>query len=317
MEFTMKLSFHPFAEEYPLMPAEDLARLVNDMKQRGFDARFPIWLYQKKILDGRNRQLAADEAGIQPAYHVFEGTEDEAKTFVIRANEHRRHLNLDWLKKLRKERIARVQAAREEGETIRDIAAEEGVDPKTIRDDLGDRSPKTDNGESPEKSGGKGKEKKLCDRCKRAKRVGQEMPKNCVVCKDLNKSDKPTNTKTSAPDKPAPKDAFGNEVPKRCRSAYGDPFITEAIDCMAVAEAAIRKARLADRMIKRKDFYPFITSKDFVDGVAMVMNTLDQLIDHLKEHRPAGVCRACSGEGCKTCKYAGMLPRTKYIATKG
>ena len=70
--------FHPIAEEYPLMPDHDIGRMTQDMVQRGFDPRFPIILFEGKILDGRNRSIAAKEAKVKPLYVQFTGTEEEA-----------------------------------------------------------------------------------------------------------------------------------------------------------------------------------------------------------------------------------------------
>src|SRR5262249_53283417 len=57
--------FHPLAEDYPLMPTGELQRLIDDMKEHGFDARFPIVWHEGLILDGRNRWLAALAAGVE------------------------------------------------------------------------------------------------------------------------------------------------------------------------------------------------------------------------------------------------------------
>lgn len=130
-------AFHPIADEYPLMPAYELGRMEEGMRERGFDERFPVVLYQGKILDGRNRYLAAKAAGLQAVPTVtFRGTEDEARLFAQAANEERRHLAAEWLQKRRQERIERVQQARADGQSLRTIAGAEGVSEATIRNDL-------------------------------------------------------------------------------------------------------------------------------------------------------------------------------------
>lgn len=130
------MEFHELANDYPLMPAYELGRMEEDMRERGFDERFPIVTYDGKILDGRNRYLASENAEVEPLYVEFVGTDDEARMFVQRANEERRHLAKDWLDRRRAERIERVAAARREGQSLRTIAAGEGVAVAQVQRDL-------------------------------------------------------------------------------------------------------------------------------------------------------------------------------------
>jgi hypothetical protein len=49
-------------------------------------------LFEKRILDGRNRAAACASAGVTPRYVEFEGTREEALMFVVSHNLKRRHL---------------------------------------------------------------------------------------------------------------------------------------------------------------------------------------------------------------------------------
>ena len=84
---------HPLADVFPLMEGEAFDALVADINQYGL--REPIWLYEKKILDGRNRYRACSKVGINPEVRYFSGTRAEAMAFVISANIHRRHLTFE------------------------------------------------------------------------------------------------------------------------------------------------------------------------------------------------------------------------------
>ncbi len=124
--------------------------------------------------------------------------------------------------------------------------------------------------------------------------------------------------------KPAPKpeptvkvDAFRNPLPKHCLAAYEDPWIQSAIDSLAVIENKLREQRLADGMAKRAKHYPFFIPRDFIDGVGFAQSYLDQLLQHLKTFRPAGVCPSCGGEKCAACKMSGLVPRELYAELKG
>jgi ParB-like chromosome segregation protein Spo0J len=84
---------HPYAELFPLDEGPPLWAMADQMKEDGFDERYKIVLFQGKILDGRRRQLAAHRAEVVPLYEEFEGDDEAALRFVMRANIHRRHLS--------------------------------------------------------------------------------------------------------------------------------------------------------------------------------------------------------------------------------
>lgn len=71
------------------MDGQPLADLTDDIRQHGL--REPIWLYEGKILDGRNRWRACQAAGVEPVFADYTG--DDALAFAVSLNLHRRHLN--------------------------------------------------------------------------------------------------------------------------------------------------------------------------------------------------------------------------------
>jgi hypothetical protein len=83
--------FHPFANKFRMMTDAEYRDLVADIKAHG--EHEPIWLYQGKILDGRNRDKACRELGIKPNYSDFEGDDEQAEAFVYSMNVARRHLD--------------------------------------------------------------------------------------------------------------------------------------------------------------------------------------------------------------------------------
>lgn len=76
-----------------MMTAEEFDELKRDIQANG--QLMPIWILDDKIVDGRNRYQACVDLGIEPLYQVVPGRPDMAAllTFVISANEKRRHLN--------------------------------------------------------------------------------------------------------------------------------------------------------------------------------------------------------------------------------
>lgn len=79
---------HPISAIYPMMDSAELQELAQDIKANGLLE--PITLYEGKILDGRNRYLACQQAQVQPRYEQFTGNSPAA--FVISMNAKRRHL---------------------------------------------------------------------------------------------------------------------------------------------------------------------------------------------------------------------------------
>lgn len=72
---------------------ETVEDIANDMLTNGYRPNHPIITYEGKILDGRHRYEAAKEVGLEPEYEVFEGTTQEAISFVTSENVNRRHLS--------------------------------------------------------------------------------------------------------------------------------------------------------------------------------------------------------------------------------
>jgi hypothetical protein len=68
---TNLLEFHPLANEYPLMTAAELAELADDIAANG--QREPVWTYEGKILDGRNRWLACQKGNLPCRVEAYTG----------------------------------------------------------------------------------------------------------------------------------------------------------------------------------------------------------------------------------------------------
>lgn len=85
----MKLEDHPLSAIFPLMADDEISALAEDIKANG--QREPIWLLDRKILDGRNRSRACVLAGVEQRVELYEG--DDPLGFVISKNLRRRHLD--------------------------------------------------------------------------------------------------------------------------------------------------------------------------------------------------------------------------------
>jgi len=82
------MNFHPASNIFPMMDEESFSRLKADIDANGLIES--IWLFDNKILDGRNRYKACGELGIEPTYKTYKG--DSPASFVVSLNVERRHL---------------------------------------------------------------------------------------------------------------------------------------------------------------------------------------------------------------------------------
>lgn len=83
------MKHHPIADVWPMMDEAKLAELADDIRKNG--QLVPVWLYEGKILDGRNRWAACKIAGIEPKTKEYTG--DEPTAFAVSLNDRRRHMN--------------------------------------------------------------------------------------------------------------------------------------------------------------------------------------------------------------------------------
>jgi hypothetical protein len=80
---------HPIADVWPMMDEAKLHELADDIRKNG--QLIPVWLYEEKILDGRNRWAACLIAGVEPKTKEYTG--DEPTAFAVSLNDRRRHMN--------------------------------------------------------------------------------------------------------------------------------------------------------------------------------------------------------------------------------
>jgi hypothetical protein len=85
---------HPLADIFPLLDEQAVGfrALVDDIKVNGVQQ--PIFLYEGKVLDGRNRVRVCQLLKFElRTYHVREYDGQDPIGFVLSINLHRRHLN--------------------------------------------------------------------------------------------------------------------------------------------------------------------------------------------------------------------------------
>jgi ParB-like chromosome segregation protein Spo0J len=72
---------HPLATIFPMMNETAFAELKADIATYGLHEA--VWLYEDKILDGRNRWRACDELGITCPTIIYEGDDPLALIMMI------------------------------------------------------------------------------------------------------------------------------------------------------------------------------------------------------------------------------------------
>ncbi|MBC9713297.1 DUF5131 family protein [Streptomyces sp. TRM66268-LWL] len=131
---------HPFADAFPLIEGEEFEGLVRDVKRNGL--RDPIVLNHDRtiLIDGRNRYLACEAAGITPNFETIsaEHTESMILDLIVSRNITRRQLSAGQLAFLALEYESSITAeadasARdtENGETERSEAEAQDVNAST------------------------------------------------------------------------------------------------------------------------------------------------------------------------------------------
>ena len=129
------MEFHEIANKFPMMGVDEFDQLKADIKANGLLE--PIWLYEGKILDGRNRWLACSEVGEKPRFNYYQ--EDQPIAFVISKNLHRRHLN--------KSQSAMIATE------FKPLLEEEAKKRQGIRNDIVELIPPSEQGKARDKAG--------------------------------------------------------------------------------------------------------------------------------------------------------------------
>ena len=87
----MVRQFHPVADLFPLLTGEAFQQLAADIQKNGL--REPILLDPEgRIIDGRNRYRACNQAGVEPRFVQWKG-QGTLPDVALSLNLHRRHLN--------------------------------------------------------------------------------------------------------------------------------------------------------------------------------------------------------------------------------
>ena len=85
----MEFSIHPACALFPMMDADALGELAQDIRANGL--KHPVIVHDGVVLDGRNRLEACRMAGVSLRFEEWDGDGDPL-VWIISTNLHRRHL---------------------------------------------------------------------------------------------------------------------------------------------------------------------------------------------------------------------------------
>lgn len=136
------MKHHPIAEIWPLMTDAELDQLTADIKAHGLLS--PIVIYEGMILDGRNRDVACERAGVSPRYTPYVGADPVA--FAFSCNEARRHMSAGQRAAIAVELKPRIEeeARKRQAAAGGDKKSEQAT--KSLRTKLSEAIPAPDNG---------------------------------------------------------------------------------------------------------------------------------------------------------------------------
>jgi hypothetical protein len=266
---------HPYALKFRAMSPQEFDALKEDIRENGVKEK--IYLFQNKILDGRNRFqacLALDKEGAlpkgSPQFEEFKGDDAAARRLVTSLNMTRRHLSKSEMA-MRLVLDGFVSLPPTDG-SRRDYGT--GKDAIT---DIGRRYG-----------------------------ISHVMLYKAafIAAHDKNLAQQVANGKKSVPvaekwirkklDEPA---ADQKKAAKGLTAAAA-----EALQQFALCEASLRAATQHLRQLRQLSALTADDARELGDFVR-------RLREILKRSKPGTVCPDCQGRGCAKCQRRGWLPR--------
>jgi len=272
---------HPLADLFPPMTADEMASLVEDIKANGLAQ--PIVTHEGEILDGRHRYQACLQAGVEPQFTEFRGS--DALAFVLSANLNRRHLSVAQ-RAMVAAKIANMPAHRPGDKcanlrTSQPEAAEElGVSRRSVQTaaQILDKAPK----------------------------LAKEVEAGNITLNAARKQLPPPPTRRTIPPPPPSQvlDATGWPVPTQLIPLWNrGGEVQELLTILSRVKGALRSAQ------DNKDL--LFAEVNF----SSALSQLDQARYDVKTAKPFAVCPVCQGQvpdKCKLCYGRGLISEFRW-----
>lgn len=111
-----EFEIHEACSIFPMMSDDEFRGLVEDIRENG--QREPIWIYEGRIIDGRNRYKACQELIRRPTTREWDG-KGSLVGFILSLNLHRRSLTTSQRAAIANEAKKTLEAEIKEAESIR------------------------------------------------------------------------------------------------------------------------------------------------------------------------------------------------------
>lgn len=285
------LADHPLAAIFPLMGDADLSALADDIEANGL--REPVWLFEDKILDGRNRYRACASKDIDHRVERYKGADPLG--FVISKNLHRRHLD-ESQRAMVAARLANLQTPNMPVRQAVESAAESvSVSPRLV-----DAARVVEQKAAPELVAAVDKGEVSVSAAAEVAKLPKAEQKRAVAAGTVKEKAKQQRAKKPA-QKPAEDPAPAEEP------APAEPAADEGAAFVALVETLCRDTdQIAARMkaLKANRFAYAIHVDSAVSQVEAARKTLWQ-------GRPSEPCPYCVANEAAGCKACGMTLRVK------
>lgn len=280
--------FHPAANIFPILSADDFQRLVEDIKANG--QREPVKMLDGKIVDGRHRFRACVQLGLMPDTEDVEVTDPVA--YVISLNLMRRHLTVSERAAIAVDIEARYAEEARGRQAKTRISSSQPVQIPVVAKLQPAKL-------QPEKSAEKA-----------AKHMGVS-PRTVAAAKRL-KEQNPAAFQEVKAGKVTLEDAK-REV---ARSAP-PPAASELSFIDAKKAEAARMGEIKGEL--HRLVTELLEIADTPIGVYLKKQALDSALCQLKQAikfaMPFATCPYCGGKKCKNCNQAGWLDKLRYEQT--
>jgi hypothetical protein len=295
---------HPLAMKFPAMSDSEIEKLAKDIEKHGL--RLDLVLYEGKILDGRNRYLACQKAGVEPRFMTFEESDGSPIDFVWSVNDCRRHMSQSQRAALAVEFMPEYEKEAKK----RLVTSTGGKSPRPVV-----TLPQAENiGKSREKAAAvAGVSPSLVQS---AKKLKEESPEAFQQVKDGDKSigqaKKEIINKHGPPPEPDSviKDEKGHVVPKKLHALWNRRHeIQEMMTIISKIRSTFRNDH--DKPIAERD--PLYLELSYNS----VRAALDTAYLDIHATMPYVVCPVCQGDGkdCRQCKGRGLIGKFAYDHT--
>jgi hypothetical protein len=296
------LTIHPICNRIPKRTDDDRARLVASMKKHGFNPNFPIVTFERQVLDGRTRQEAAAEAGVDPVFVEWHGEYGDPLSFVLAMNYSRAMLTQTQCSLIAQE-IAQAEQAQYRPEQrvngtdqgkgqARQIAAQRtGASSRSI-----ERLDRIKNRTIPEvmKAIDDGK-LKVAD----AERlVNKNQEKQRQALGEVLAGKAKTIKEALQRDPDVPRDGFGVIVPPALRGAFTDQTMQSIINLISGHIKVLRNTT--------GEWNRWLQLKVAVEGLERAREAISNAV-------PYAVHPKCDGKGCDACRHLGWVPESVIL----